>query len=89
MLKHNFQEFRRRLLANLPSDERLQNHKERFCCSPPGNFHQPRYNRHKTYKKKNPVRDEIIKIINTADDKELDFYLKCLKTISENIKLIK
>ena len=43
----------------------------------------------KTYKKKNPIKEEILKIINTADDKELDFYLKCLKTISENIKLIK
>ena len=41
-----------------------------------------------TSENKNPVRDEIIKIINAADDKELDFYLKCLKTISENIKLI-
>ena len=42
-----------------------------------------------TSENKNPVREEIIKIINTADDKELDFYLKCLKTISENIKDIK
>ena len=38
---------------------------------------------------KNPVRDEILKIINAADDKELNFYLKCLKTFSENINLIK
>ena len=38
---------------------------------------------------KNPIRDEILKIINAADDKELNFYLKCLKTISENINLIK
>lgn len=38
---------------------------------------------------KNPVREEILKIINAADENELEFYLKCLKTISENINLIK
>ena len=38
---------------------------------------------------KNPIREEILKIINVADDNELKFYLECLKTMSENINLIK
>lgn len=38
---------------------------------------------------KNPVREEILKIIDAADDKELNLYLNCLKTISENLKSIK
>ena len=42
-----------------------------------------------TSENKNPVRDEIIKIINAADDKELEFYLACLKTMSENLNLVK
>ena len=42
-----------------------------------------------TSENKNHVRDEIIKIINAADDKELEFYLACLKTMSENLNLVK
>lgn len=38
---------------------------------------------------KNPIRDEILKIINAADSNELEYYFMCLKTLSENISLIK
>ena len=36
-----------------------------------------------------PMREEFLKFIYKLDDKELEFYLNCLKTISENVKLIK
>ena len=35
------------------------------------------------------IRKEALKFIYQASDSELEFYLKCLKTISENIFLIK
>lgn len=43
----------------------------------------------KSPENKNPLVEEILKIINTSSDKELEFYLKCLKTLSENFNLIK
>lgn len=39
--------------------------------------------------KKTSARDELIKIIDAADDKEQEIYLSSLKMISENINYIK
>ena len=42
-----------------------------------------------TSDKKTSARDELIKIIDAADDKEQEIYLSSLKMISENINYIK